>query len=74
VVREAFLLGFIARDMIARGTYGGAEAGFFHRISMALLGANALPLATLNDHAKDADIEHRVVEVDDNVKPGAVRM
>jgi hypothetical protein len=72
--REGFLLGFIARDMIARGTYGGAEAGFFHRISMALLGANSLPLAALNDHAKNADMEHRVVEVDDDVKPRAVGM
>jgi hypothetical protein len=71
IAREAFLLGLMVRDMIERGTYGGAEAGFFHRISLALLCTNVL--ATAADHyTRDTDAQHRIVKVDDDVKPGPV--
>jgi hypothetical protein len=73
IAREAFLLGLMARDMIQRGIYGGAEAGFFHRISLALLGTNVLA-AAVDDYAQDADLQHRIVKVDDDVKPGPVGM
>jgi hypothetical protein len=71
IAREAFLLGLMARDMIQRGTYGGAEAGFFHRISLALLGTNMLA-AAVDHYAKDADAQHRIIEIHDDVKPGPV--
>jgi hypothetical protein len=71
IAREAFLLGLMARDMIQRGIYGGAEAGFFHRISLALLGTNVLA-AAVDDYAHDANMEHRIVGVDDDVKPSPV--
>jgi hypothetical protein len=71
VAREAFLLGLMAREMIRRGVYGGAEAGFFHRISLALLGTNVLA-AAVDDYAHDANLEHRVVKVNNDVKPGPV--
>jgi hypothetical protein len=73
IAREAFLLGLMAREMIQRGIYGGAEAGFFHRISLALLGTNVLA-AAVDDYAQDADLQHRIVKVDDDVKPGPVGM
>jgi hypothetical protein len=73
VAREAFLLGLMARDMIERGIYGGAEAGFFHRISLALLGTNVL-ITAVDDYAHHADVQHRIVNVDDDVKPGPVSM
>jgi hypothetical protein len=73
IAREAFLLGLMARDMIRRGTYGGAEAGFFHRISLALLGANVIA-TTLDHDAHHADVQHRIVKVDNDVKPGPVGM
>lgn len=70
IAREAFLLGLMAREMIQRGVYGGAEAGFFHRISLALLGTDVLTAA--DHHAHDANVQHRIIEVDDDVKPRPV--
>jgi hypothetical protein len=73
IAREAFLLGLMARDMIQRGIYGGAEAGFFHRLSLALLGTNVL-MAAVDDYAHHPDVQHRIVKVDDDVKSGPVGM
>lgn len=71
--REGFMLGLMARDMIARGRYGGVEVGFFHRISLLLSGHDILPVVTAADHdAQNLGLEQRIIEAEDEVVPLAI--
>jgi hypothetical protein len=70
--RQAQVLGLMVRDMIALRHYGGAEAGFFHRISRELISSPSIRVVAAHDDAKHLDLEAGVVEVQNHVVGGAV--
>jgi hypothetical protein len=72
--RKFFMLGWMVRDMIARGTYTGLEAGFFHRISKACNENAGFPgVSLLSEHDPDGfDLQPGVVEPDSEVGPPPV--
>lgn len=73
MAQQCFLLGWMVRDMVNAGRFDGPEVGFFHKISVALLGANSIQLVIPpNDDTEDDGANHRIVETDDKVVPAPV--
>lgn len=60
--REMFMLGWIVRDMIDKGRYGGVEVGFFHRLSLNLMSGLARSVPLLDDDAQDGDPKGGIVK------------
>jgi hypothetical protein len=72
--RKFFILGWMVRDMIARGRFSGIEAGFFHRISESCAenaGFSGVSLFSQDD-PKNLDVQPRIVEPDSEVRPPPV--
>jgi hypothetical protein len=72
--QKLYALGWLVRDMIARGRFTGVEAGFFHRISQACLNSSEFPSVNLiaQHNPEEVDLQPGVVEADREVRPPAV--
>jgi hypothetical protein len=72
--QKLYALGWLVRDMIARGRFTGIEAGFFHRISEACLNSSEFSAVKLiaQNNPKDVDLQPGVVEPDREVRPPPV--